>query len=115
MAKLEAVTRCNVTALRKATRHVSQLYDEMLASSGLRGTQRSILAFAAFFKGFPKEVSGILGPMFSLLGAALFKERFRGASSHAERLACCIKFRFPACRFLAYDGAHGLLPLQDRA
>ena len=43
MAKLEAGTRCNVTALRKATRHVSQLYDEMLASSGLRGTQRSIL------------------------------------------------------------------------
>src|SRR5215813_6978470 len=43
IAKLEAGTRCNVTALRKATRHVSQLYDEMLASSGLRGTQRSIL------------------------------------------------------------------------
>ena len=43
MAKLETGTRCNVTALRKATRHVSQLYDEMLASSGLRGTQRSIL------------------------------------------------------------------------
>jgi DNA-binding MarR family transcriptional regulator len=43
MAKLEAPTRCNATALRKATRHVSQLYDEMLASSGLRGTQRSIL------------------------------------------------------------------------
>jgi DNA-binding MarR family transcriptional regulator len=42
-AKPEAGTRCNVTALRKATRHVSQLYDEMLASSGLRGTQRSIL------------------------------------------------------------------------
>src|ERR1700761_7441387 len=42
-AKPEAGTRCNVTALRKATRHVSQLYDEMLAPSGLRGTQRSIL------------------------------------------------------------------------
>ena len=45
MAKLETGTRCNVTALRKATRHVSQLYDEMLASSGLRGTQRAILVY----------------------------------------------------------------------
>jgi DNA-binding MarR family transcriptional regulator len=34
---------CNGTALRKATRRVSQLYDAILAPSGLRGTQRSIL------------------------------------------------------------------------
>jgi DNA-binding MarR family transcriptional regulator len=34
-----------MTALRKATRHVSQLYDEMLAPSGLRATQRAILAY----------------------------------------------------------------------
>ncbi len=33
---------CNGTALRKATRRVSQLYDAVLAPSGLRGTQRSI-------------------------------------------------------------------------
>jgi DNA-binding MarR family transcriptional regulator len=39
--------RCNVTALRKATRHVSQLYDEMLAPSGLRATQRAILVYIA--------------------------------------------------------------------
>jgi DNA-binding MarR family transcriptional regulator len=36
--------RCNATALRKATRRVSQLYDEVLASSGLKTTQRAILA-----------------------------------------------------------------------
>ncbi|MGY3442953.1 MULTISPECIES: MarR family winged helix-turn-helix transcriptional regulator [unclassified Bradyrhizobium] len=42
MAKTEA-TRCNLTALRKATRRVSQLYDQVLAASGLRGTQRAIL------------------------------------------------------------------------
>ncbi|MCC8981696.1 MarR family winged helix-turn-helix transcriptional regulator [Bradyrhizobium acaciae] len=42
MAKTEA-TRCNLTALRKATRRVSQLYDQALATSGLRGTQRAIL------------------------------------------------------------------------
>ena len=42
MAKTEA-TRCNLTALRKATRRVSQLYDQVLATSGLRGTQRAIL------------------------------------------------------------------------
>src|SRR5215471_10043234 len=36
--------RCNGTALRKATRRISQLYDAMLAPCGLRSTQRSILA-----------------------------------------------------------------------
>jgi DNA-binding MarR family transcriptional regulator len=38
-------TRCNVTALRKATRHVSQLYDAALATLGLRATQRAILSY----------------------------------------------------------------------
>jgi DNA-binding MarR family transcriptional regulator len=46
MPKLEP-GRCNVTALRKATRHVSQLYDEMLAPCGLRATQRAILIYIA--------------------------------------------------------------------
>jgi DNA-binding MarR family transcriptional regulator len=36
--------RCSCTALRKATRRVSQLYDAALASSGLKTTQRAILA-----------------------------------------------------------------------
>jgi DNA-binding MarR family transcriptional regulator len=35
--------RCNCTALRKATRRVSQIYDEVLAPSGLKTTQRAIL------------------------------------------------------------------------
>src|ERR1700743_2985674 len=35
--------RCNCTALRKATRRVSQLYDEVLSSGGLKTTQRAIL------------------------------------------------------------------------
>ena len=35
---------CNCLALRQATRHVSQFYDQFLAASGLRGTQYSILA-----------------------------------------------------------------------
>jgi DNA-binding MarR family transcriptional regulator len=39
--------RCNSTALRKATRRVSQLYDAVLAPSGLRSTQRSILMHIA--------------------------------------------------------------------
>jgi DNA-binding MarR family transcriptional regulator len=42
-----SVGRCNVTALRKAARHVSQFYDAMLASSGLRATQRAILVNVA--------------------------------------------------------------------
>jgi DNA-binding MarR family transcriptional regulator len=38
---------CNGTALRKATRRVSQLYDAALEPAGLRGTQRSILIHIA--------------------------------------------------------------------
>jgi DNA-binding MarR family transcriptional regulator len=38
---------CNGTALRKATRRVSQLYDAVLAPSGLRSTQRSLLTHIA--------------------------------------------------------------------
>jgi DNA-binding MarR family transcriptional regulator len=36
-------TPCNATALRKATRRVSQLYDAALEPCGLRSTQRAIL------------------------------------------------------------------------
>ncbi|WP_189043505.1 MarR family winged helix-turn-helix transcriptional regulator [Aliidongia dinghuensis] len=39
--------QCNFTALRKATRRVSQLYDAALAPSGLRSTQRAILIHIA--------------------------------------------------------------------
>jgi DNA-binding MarR family transcriptional regulator len=35
---------CNCTALRKASRRISQLYDSALSSSGLKTTQRSILS-----------------------------------------------------------------------
>src|SRR5260370_42379930 len=44
---LPAANLCNGTALRKATRRVSQLYDAVLAPSGLRSTQRSILIHIA--------------------------------------------------------------------
>jgi DNA-binding MarR family transcriptional regulator len=37
------VSPCNCTALRKATRRVSQLYDAALEPCGLRTTQRAIL------------------------------------------------------------------------
>jgi DNA-binding MarR family transcriptional regulator len=36
--------RCHCTALRKASRRISQLYDAVLAPSGLKTTQRAILA-----------------------------------------------------------------------
>ena len=36
--------RCNNTALRKASRRLSQTYDEFLGPSGLRSTQLSVLA-----------------------------------------------------------------------
>ncbi len=35
---------CNCLALRQATRHVTQFYDQFLAPAGLRATQFSILA-----------------------------------------------------------------------
>jgi DNA-binding MarR family transcriptional regulator len=35
--------RCNCTALRKASRRISQLYDSALSPSGLKTTQRAIL------------------------------------------------------------------------
>ena len=35
---------CNCLALRQATSHVTQFYDQFLASSGVRATQYSILA-----------------------------------------------------------------------
>jgi len=35
---------CNCLALRQAARHVTQFYDQILATSGLRTTQFSILA-----------------------------------------------------------------------
>src|SRR5580704_1004927 len=35
---------CNCLALRQAARHVTQVYDQFLAPSGLRSTQYSILA-----------------------------------------------------------------------
>jgi|ERR1700677_1924770 len=39
--------RCNFTALRKAARRISQLYDAVLAPCGLRSTQWSILIHIA--------------------------------------------------------------------
>jgi DNA-binding MarR family transcriptional regulator len=39
----ERASRCSCTALRKASRRVSQLYDVALAPCGLRTTQRAIL------------------------------------------------------------------------
>jgi DNA-binding MarR family transcriptional regulator len=38
---------CNCSALRKATRRISQLYDEALGSYGIKVTQRSILEHIA--------------------------------------------------------------------
>lgn len=35
---------CNCLALRQATRHLTQIYDQFLAPSGLRSTQYSVLA-----------------------------------------------------------------------
>jgi DNA-binding MarR family transcriptional regulator len=43
-ASTREISSCNGTAMRKASRRVSQLYDAALDASGLRGTQYSILS-----------------------------------------------------------------------
>jgi DNA-binding MarR family transcriptional regulator len=43
-AGVDEGSRCNCTTLRKASRRISQLYDTALAPSGLKTTQRAILA-----------------------------------------------------------------------
>jgi DNA-binding MarR family transcriptional regulator len=43
-AKGSEDSRCNCTGLRKASRRISQIYDTALAPSGLKTTQRAILA-----------------------------------------------------------------------
>jgi DNA-binding MarR family transcriptional regulator len=43
VAEGKLAINCHCTALRKATRNVSQYYDSVLAPCGLRSTQRSIL------------------------------------------------------------------------
>jgi DNA-binding MarR family transcriptional regulator len=44
MIQASKVSRCNCTAMRKASRHVSQMYDVALAPAGLKSTQYSILS-----------------------------------------------------------------------
>jgi len=43
-ANEQRLAACNCLALRQAARHVTQFYDQVLAPSGLRTTQFSILA-----------------------------------------------------------------------
>jgi DNA-binding MarR family transcriptional regulator len=43
-ARLPEPDDCNCFAIRSAARHVTQLYDQLLAPTGLRATQFSILA-----------------------------------------------------------------------
>jgi DNA-binding MarR family transcriptional regulator len=64
-ASLPVENLCNVTALRKATRRISQLYDAMLAPTGLRSTQRAILVYVARYG----------SPTMSELAAALVLDR----------------------------------------
>ncbi len=47
----EVASSCALLNLRKASRAVTQLYDEALSSSGLKGTQFSLLAAITFAGG----------------------------------------------------------------
>src|ERR1700744_4295985 len=61
---------CNCTALRKASRRVSQLYDSALEPCGLRTTQRAIL----------NHIARIGAPSLGELAEALVMDR--GALTH---------------------------------
>ncbi len=65
--------RCNCTTLRKASRRISQLYDMALAPSGLKTTQRAILA----------QISRSEPTMVGALAEALVMDS-RRACTHAE-------------------------------
>ena len=58
-------SRCNVTALRKASRRLSQIYDAALAPHGVRSTQRAILV----------NVARAASPTMQELAAALVLDR----------------------------------------
>ncbi len=51
--------RCNCSALRKATRRVSQLYDAALAPFGLKSTQFAILSEIEFRTNEPPTISDL--------------------------------------------------------
>src|SRR5215472_16607929 len=51
--RLRVRNECTGQGLRRATRTVARIYDEILAPSGLRGTQFSLLIALSFFKEAP--------------------------------------------------------------
>jgi DNA-binding MarR family transcriptional regulator len=59
--------RCNATAIRKASRRVSQLYDDALEPSGLRATQFAVLTEI--------ESRGSVPPTMGELAEALVMDR----------------------------------------
>src|SRR5258705_8627337 len=52
-----SIADCNCLALRSAARHVTQFYDQLLARTGLRSTQFSILA--ALREKAPLTINGL--------------------------------------------------------
>jgi DNA-binding MarR family transcriptional regulator len=48
---------CNATAMRKASRRLTQLYDDALAESGLRSTQLAILIELNTWSGHPPTLA----------------------------------------------------------
>jgi DNA-binding MarR family transcriptional regulator len=53
---LEVARHCTAAALRRATRTVSRIYEEVMAPSGLEGTQFSVLNALALMGGVPMRV-----------------------------------------------------------
>ena len=94
------VSRCSCTVLRKATRRVSQLYDMALAPSGLKITQRAILAQIG-----RSETTNI-----SLLADALVMDS--GALTHALRPL--ERDRFIVVEVNPDDRRHRLISLTPR-
>ena len=70
----QAISPCTCFKIRSLARQVSQLYDDMLAPSGLRRTQYSLIAH-------PRRPRGRNAPTVSELAAAIFTDRTTRATT----------------------------------
>jgi len=75
----EPIGQCSCTALRKATRRVSQLYDAALEPCGLRTTQRAILA--RDLRGTTKFFYAVIGVAGAMLLASSALWRLKGVKA----------------------------------
>lgn len=84
----ETPSMCNATALRTASRRISQIYDDALAPSGLKGTQYAMLSRIDRHAGLTMNaLASLLGMDRSTLGhnlRPLERDRLIALSTHPD-------------------------------